>query len=87
MKYKKIANDGKMFNELKTMTISEFVTLLLAYKKELGDIPIYHQRDPEGNGYGTIQPRSLEWYGGTAVGKALFIMPFNEGIEEYLFQE
>lgn len=86
MAYSKIVNDGKMVQELETMKISELVTLLLAYKKELGDIPVYHQRDPEGNGFGTIQPRSLSWASDTAVGKAVFIMPFNEYIEDYLFE-
>lgn len=86
MAYSKIVNDGKMVQELETMKISELVTLLLAYKKELGDIPVYHQRDPEGNGFGTIHPRSLSWASDTTVGKAVFIMPFNEYIEDYLFE-
>ena len=86
MKYNKIANDGKMVKELQTMRISELISLLSAYQKELGDVPVFHQRDPEGNGFGTINPRSLSWDSDTAVGKAVFIMPFNEGIEDYLFQ-
>ena len=86
MNYGKIANDGRMAQELETMRISDVVALLLAYKKEFGDIPVYHQRDPEGNGFGTIHPHSFSWDDHTAVGKAMFIMPFNEYIEDYLFQ-
>ena len=86
MAYTKIVNDGKMIKELETMRIDDIVGLLLAYKKEFGNIPVYHQRDPEGNGFGTLNPRSFTWASDTAVGKAVFIMPFNEYIEDYLFQ-
>ena len=86
MAYSKIVNDGKMIKELETMRIDDVIGLLLAYKKEFGNIPVYHQRDPEGNGFGTLHPRSFSWDSDTAVGKAVFIMPFNEYIEDYLFQ-
>ena len=86
MAYSKIVNDGRIANELQTMTVSDMIALLAAYKKEFGDIPVFHQKDPEGNGFGTITPRSFTWTSDTAVGTAVFIMPFNEGIEDYLFQ-
>ena len=47
-----------MSDKLKTMKISELITLLKVYQKDLGDVPVFHQRDPEGNGFGTIHPNS-----------------------------
>ena len=54
-----------MSDKLKTMKISELITLLKVYQKDLGDVPVFHQRDPEGN--------------------AVFIMPYDEYIEDELF--
>lgn len=74
-----------MKDKLQTMTISELITLLKAYHRENGDIPVFHQRDPEGNGYGTIHPRSIYCDPSTKVGKAIMIHPFVEDIEDELF--
>lgn len=71
--------------ELKTMKVSELIKVLQEYKKELGDIPVFHQTDPEGNGFGTINVDSISWTEGTNVGKAMFIFPYNENIEDELF--
>jgi hypothetical protein len=68
------------------MKISELITLLKVYQKDLGDVPVFHQRDPEGNGFGTIHPRSLSYDDQTKVGTAVFIMPFDEYIEDELFE-
>ena len=73
-------------NRLQTMKISELITLLKVYQKDLGDVPVFHQRDPEGNGFGTIHPRSLSYDDQTTVGKAVFIMPFDEYIEDERFE-
>lgn len=70
--------------DVKTMKISELIGLLTAYKNKFGDIPVIHQADPEGNSYGTINPRSIN-YGETKIGKAVFIFPFEEDIEDKLF--
>ena len=73
--------------ELKTLKLSELIALLTAFKKEIGDVPVFHQTDPEGNSFGTLAPRSF-WYDSTTnVGKALFIMPFEEHIDEQLWHE
>jgi len=72
-------------SRLQTMKISELITLLKAYQKDLGDVPVFHQRDPEGNGFGTIHPRSLSYDSETTVGNAVFIMPYDEYIEDELF--
>lgn len=69
---------------MKTFKISELIKELEECKKELGDIPVIHQKDPEGNGFGTIQERSIGW-DETKIGKTLFIMPFDEDIEEELW--
>lgn len=69
-----------MNKEYDTLTISKLISVLNEYKRTLGDIQIFHQSDPEGNSFGTITERSIDWYD-TQVGRALFIMPFEEGIE------
>lgn len=69
---------------IKTMKVSELIELLGKYKKELGDIPVYHQTDPEGNGFGTIDKNSI-CYMETNNGKAVFISPYYEYIEDELF--
>ena len=76
-----------MAKKLKTMKISELITLLKAYQRENGDVPVFHQRDPEGNGYGTLDPQNIFYADktDTKIGKALFIAPFEEGIEDELF--
>ena len=71
--------------KLQTMKISELITLLKVYQKDLGDVPVFHQRDPEGNGFGTINPRSIAYDSETKVGNAVFIFPFDEYIEDELF--
>lgn len=71
--------------ELKTLKLSELIALLTAYKKELGDVPVFHQTDPEGNGYGTLDAMSLYYDNETTVGTAVFIMPFEEYIEDKLY--
>lgn len=73
---------------IETMKISELIAFLNAEKKRLGDVPVFHQSDPEGNGYGTINPRCIFYSDGTdtKIGKALFIAPFDEGIEDEIFE-
>lgn len=73
-----------MNNNLETMKISKLIDLLKKYQKELGDVPVFHQTDPECNGYGTIDHMSI-CYMDTNIGKAIFISPFHEYIEDELF--
>lgn len=47
---------------MKTLKISKLIKILEAYRKELGDIPVFHQKDPEGNEFGTIDLRSIVRY-------------------------
>ena len=74
-----------MAKKLKTMKISELVAFLNAEKKRLGDVPVFHQKDSEGNGFGTISPDSIYCDPSTKVGKAVMIHPFDEGIEDDLY--
>lgn len=72
---------------IKTMKISELIKELNEWKCEFGDVPVFHQADPEGNSYGTIHKRSITYDNDTALGTAIFIMPFEEGIEDKLFTD
>ena len=72
-------------SEVKTMKISELIKLLEIFKKDFGDMPVIHQEDPEGNGFGTLNCRSF-YYDQTKMGNTLFIMPFEEGVEDRLFE-
>jgi hypothetical protein len=67
------------------MRVSELIKELQQLKAELGDIPVIHQRDPEGNGYGTITSRSVCVYNESSIGKFISIEPFDEYIEDRLF--
>lgn len=71
---------------MKTLKISELIKILEAYRKELGDIPVFHQKDPEGNEFGTIDLRSISYDTDTKVGTAMFIYPFEENIDDKLFE-
>jgi len=72
-------------SRLQTMKISELITLLKVYQKENGDIPVFHQRDPECNGIGTIHPDSIHCDPSTSVGKVVMIHPYDEYIEDELY--
>lgn len=72
-----------MNDNLKTLKISEVIKVLQDYKNDLGDIPVFHQSDPEGNSFGTLHPRSFSYDTDTKVGTAMFICPFAEYVEVY----
>lgn len=74
-------------SKLQTMKISELVAFLNAEKKRLGDVPVFHQADPEGNSYGTLNTQHIFYAEktDTKVGRALFIAPFVENIGDELF--
>lgn len=69
---------------IQTLRISELIKELQALKKKVGDIPVIHQRDPEGNGFGTINACSLSAED-TDIGTVLFIFPYDEDIEDELY--
>lgn len=69
---------------IQTLRISELIKELQALKKQEGDIPVVHQRDPEGNGFGTIDAGTV-YADDTEVGRVAFIFPYDEDIEEELF--
>lgn len=69
---------------IQTLRISELIKVLQAFKKEVGDVPVIHQRDPEGNGFGTIDECSI-CIGKTDIGTLLFIEPYQEDIEDELY--
>ena len=69
---------------IQTLRISELIKVLQAFKKEVGDIPVIHQRDPEGNGFGTIDINSIS-LDKTDIGTVLFIEPYQEDIEDELY--
>ena len=74
-----------MKNKLETMKISELINDLKVAMKQLGDIPVIHSRDEEGNGYNTIHQRSIQYMDTDKVGQVLVIYPFEEYIDEQLF--
>ena len=70
--------------QLKTLKISELIKVLEQFKKELGDMPIILESDPEGNSMGTISKDSIAW-DKTKLGNTLFLFPFDEDIAYELF--
>lgn len=69
---------------IQTLRISELIKILQGIKKQVGDIPVIHQRDPEGNGFGTIDINSIS-LDKTDIGTVLFIEPYHEDIEDELY--
>ena len=69
---------------MKTLSLKQLIRLLKDCENKYGDMLVIHQTDPEGNGFGTIHPRSM-YCSDTSKGKVLFIAPFEENIEEELF--
>lgn len=69
---------------IKTLRISELIKELQKIKKQVGDVPVIHQRDPEGNGFGTIDACTV-CSDDTEIGTAVFIFPYHEDIEEEIF--
>ena len=74
-----------MKNKLNTMTINDLIKDLKLAKKQLGNIPVVHSRDEEGNGYNTINQRSIQYMDTDKAGRVLVIYPFEEYIDEQLF--
>ena len=52
---------------------------------QLGDIPVIHSRDEEGNSYNTIKSDSISYMDTDKAGRVLVLYPFEEYIDEQLF--
>jgi len=70
---------------MKTLKISQLIKILEEYKKGFGDLPVIHSSDCEGNQYNTVDERSFGYMTTDKVGKVLLISPFEENIEDDLF--
>lgn len=74
-----------MKNKIETIKISEFIKDLMIAMNQLGDIPVIHSRDEEGNSYNTIKSDSISYMDTDKAGRVLVLYPFEEYIDEQLF--
>jgi hypothetical protein len=74
-----------MKNNIQTMKISELIKDLMVAMNQLGDIPVIHSRDEEGNSYNTIKSDSISYMDTDKAGRVLVLYPFEEYIDEQLF--
>ena len=74
-----------MKNKIETMKISELIKDLTIAMNQLGDIPVIHSRDEEGNSYNTIKSDSISYMDTDKAGRVLVLYPFEEYIDEQLF--
>ena len=74
-----------MKNKIVTIKISEFIKDLMIAMNQLGDIPVIHSRDEEGNSYNTIKSDSISYMDTDKAGRVLVLYPFEEYIDEQLF--
>ena len=61
------------------MKISKLRKILLALKKEKGDLPVYLSRDSEGNGYADLGDKASDSV--YCDSKQVVLYPFREDIE------
>ena len=74
-----------MKNKIETIKISELIKDLMIAMNQLGDIPVIHSRDEEGNSYNTIKSESIGYMDTDKAGRVLVLYPFEEYIDEQLF--
>ena len=74
-----------MKNKIETIKISELIKDLMIAMNQLGDIPVIHSRDEEGNSYNTIKSESIGYMDADKAGRVLVLYPFEEYIDEQLF--
>ena len=74
-----------MKNKIETIKISEFIKDLMIAMNQLGDIPVIHSRDEEGNSYNTIKSDSISYMDTDKAGRVLVLYPFEEYIDDQLF--
>lgn len=74
-----------MKNKIETIKISELIKDLMIAMNQLGDIPVVHSRDEEGNSYNTIKSESIGYMDTDKAGRVLVLYPFEEYIDEQLF--
>lgn len=69
-----------------TITLRGMIAKLYKAYEQYGDLPVYHQQDPEGNGFSTLDIQWSITIGETKQGNAIFIVPYEEGIEDKIFE-
>lgn len=74
-----------MKNKIETIKIRELIKDLMIAMNQLGDIPVIHGRDEEGNSYNTIKSDSISYMDTDKAGRVLVLYPFEEYIDEQLF--
>ncbi len=74
-----------MKNKIETIKIRELIKDLMIAMNQLGDIPVIHSRDEEGNSYNTIKSDSISYMDTDKAGRVLVLYPFEEYIDEQLF--
>ena len=74
-----------MKNKIETIKISELIKDLMIAMNQLGDIPVIHSWDEEGNSYNTIKSDSISYMDTDKAGRVLVLYPFEEYIDEQLF--
>lgn len=74
-----------MKNKIETIKISELIKDLMGAMNQLGDIPVIHSRDEEGNSYNTIKSDSISYMDTDKAGRVLVLYPFEEYIDAQLF--
>lgn len=74
-----------MKNKIETIKISELIKDLMIAMNQLGDIPVIHSRDEEGNSYNTIKSDSISYMDTDKAGRVLVLYPFEEYIDNQLF--
>ena len=68
-----------------TITLRGMIAKLYKIYEQYGDLPVYHQEDPEGNSFGTIDIQWSITLGETKQGNAIFISPYEENIDDKIF--
>ena len=74
-----------MKNKIETIKISELIKDLMIAMNQLGDIPVIHSRDEEGNSYNTIKSDTISYMDTDKAGRVLVLYPFEEYIDNQLF--
>ena len=74
-----------MKNKIETIKISELIKDLMIAMNQLGDIPVIHSRDEEGNSYNTIKSDSISYMDTDKAGRVLVLYLFEEYIDNQLF--
>lgn len=75
-------NMGSNMSDIKTITMMDLMMLLHQYIRQdikLADYKVYISKDPEGNSFGTLDPKWSLQFGDDD--KILTIMPYEQGLQ------